>query len=79
MYNVYMYMYNTNIVVLVLQCLMLSKNAFAYSRYCIALKYPDYKECSDFRMSIYTCTCLQFDVLHSSCAEGLHFSALVNY
>ena len=25
------------------------------------------------------CTCLQFNVLHGSCAEGLHFSALVDF
>ena len=25
------------------------------------------------------CTCLQFNVLHGSCAEGLHFSALVSH
>ena len=45
------------------------------------MEYPDYKRCPDFRVSTYTCTCLQFNVYIYytvlACAEGLHFSALV--
>ena len=59
---------------------MLSKNAFTYSNWDIT-EYPcrlqDMSRFQGVHIKGFYCTCLQFNVLHGSCAEGLHFSALV--
>ena len=67
---------------------MLSKNAFTYSKYIIIVyilhwditEYPcrlqDMSRFQGVHIKGFYCTCLQFNV-NGSCAEGLHFSALV--
>ena len=59
---------------------MLSKNAFTYSNWDIT-EYPcrlqDMSRFQGVHIKGFYCICLQFNVLHGSCAEGLHFSALV--
>ena len=76
------------LIVLVLRSLMLSKNAFTYSKYILytvlhwdITEYPcrlqDMSRLQGIHIKGFYCTCLQFNVLHGSCGEGLHFSALV--